>query len=95
MNFIASDLNAIHRKVEAYFKEHNDSLKIKDQLYYLLANVLFLEEETEEGIVYHPRFNLSKTLSYQYLEEEIKGKLFGLYINYFSIVRIRCGKKMQ
>ncbi|MDA4746748.1 hypothetical protein NY599_20275, partial [Enterobacter hormaechei] len=28
-------------------------------------------------------FNLSKTLSYQYLEEEIKGKLFGLYINYF------------
>ncbi|HAY3543708.1 TPA: 4-alpha-glucanotransferase [Elizabethkingia anophelis] len=71
------------RKIESYFKEHDDSLKIKDKLYYLLANVLFLEEETEEGILYHPRFNLSKTFSYQYLEEEIKGKLFGLYINYF------------
>ena len=71
------------KKIETYFKEHDDSLKIKDKLYYLLANVLFLEEETEEGIIYHPRFNLSKTLSYQYLEEEIKGKLFGLYIDYF------------
>lgn len=47
------------RKIESYFKEHDDSLKIKDKLYYLLANVLS-EEETEEGILYHPRFNLSK-----------------------------------
>ena len=90
--FLTTDGNLYHfkpeydtqRKVEAYFKKHEDTLHIKDKLYYLLANVLFLTEETEQGeLVYHPRFNLSKTLSYQYLSDDLKGKLYTLYIDYF------------
>jgi 4-alpha-glucanotransferase len=49
----------------------------------LAGNVLFLTEETENGIVYHPRFNIAKTTSFKYLPEWEKGKLLDLYNDYF------------
>lgn len=49
----------------------------------LAGNVLFLTEETENGTVYHPRFNIAKTTSYKYLPDWEKAKLNDVYNDYF------------
>jgi len=71
------------RKLADYFKEHPIGWA-EDQLISLCANVLFLPEKTESGeTVYHPRFNINQTKSYQYLPEWEKKVVSDLYVDYF------------
>lgn len=71
------------KKLADYFKE-NQHDEVEDKLISLCANVLFLTEELDNGeIVYHPRFNIDKTDSYQYLSDDEKRNLSELYVDYF------------
>lgn len=72
------------RKLSNYFEDKsNDALKMK--LLFLLANVLFVTEEKEGTLVFHPRFNQHKTLSYLNLSNDEKEKLYALYVDYFFV----------
>ena len=71
------------RKLVDYFKE-NPHPWAENQLISLAANVLFLKEETENGeTVYHPRFNIDKTSSFQYLADWEQRAIYDLYVDYF------------
>lgn len=70
------------RKLKTYFDQHPDDA-VAEKLISLAANVLFLIEEKDGTEVYHPRFNLYKTDSYQYLSDDEKTKLYDLYHDYF------------
>lgn len=70
------------RKISDYFKEKSDD-DLAEKLISLCANVLFVIEEKEQETVYHPRFNLFKTESYQYLSDWEKQSLYELYQDYF------------
>ncbi|MCX8532030.1 4-alpha-glucanotransferase [Chryseobacterium luquanense] len=69
------------RKISDYFKESNNDLS--EKLISLCANVLFLTEEKNGDAVYHPRFNVFKTESYQYLSDWEKRSIYELYQDYF------------
>jgi 4-alpha-glucanotransferase len=49
----------------------------------LCANIILVEEEGSKGQEFHFRFNMQHTLSYQFLDEENKRKLYDLYVDYF------------
>ena len=70
------------RKLVDYFKTHPRDW-MEEKLISLAANVLFLTENNGEDIVYHPRFNIQKTSSYQHLSDWEKNALHELYIDYF------------
>lgn len=71
------------RKLTDYFKD-NPHPWAEEKLISLCANVLFLPEDLESGErVYHPRFNIAKTTSFQYLPDSEKGALEDLYTDYF------------
>lgn len=70
------------RKLADYFKEHPDKAVIS-QLISLCANVLFLIEERDGQVVYHPRFNVYHTESYKYLSDWEKESIYNLYQDYF------------
>ncbi|WDF46755.1 4-alpha-glucanotransferase [Chryseobacterium sp. KACC 21268] len=70
------------RKLTDYFKKESWDWA-EEKLISLAGNVLFLTEETENGIVYHPRFNIAKTTSYKYLPDWEKAKLSDVYNDYF------------
>lgn len=70
------------RKLSDYFQKEKWDW-IEEKLISLAANVLFVTEETENGIVYHPRFNIGKTSSFKYLPDWEKAKLGDLYNDYF------------
>lgn len=70
------------RKLRTYFDE-NPHPWAEEKLITLAANVLFLEEKLDGETVYHPRFNVHKTDSYQYLSDWEKKSVYQLYLNYF------------
>ena len=71
------------RKLADYFKT-NPHDWAEEKLISLCANVLFLPEEAENGeTVLHPRFNIGKTKSYQYLPDWERNALTNLYNDYF------------
>ncbi|WP_027376182.1 4-alpha-glucanotransferase [Kaistella palustris] len=71
------------RKLSDYFKNNRRDWA-EEKLISLCANVLFLKEETEDGeTVYHPRFNINKTESFNYLPDWEKQAVFELYNDYF------------
>lgn len=71
------------RKLSDYF-EKNPYPWASDKLISLCANVLFLQEDKGNGTyVYHPRFNVHKTDSYQYLSDWEKHAVYELYVDYF------------
>ncbi|MEC5394447.1 4-alpha-glucanotransferase [Bergeyella sp. RCAD1439] len=71
------------RKLKAYFEEYPHDWA-EEKLIALSANVLFLEEEKENGErVYHPRFNVQKTESFKYLSDWEKQAIDELYVDYF------------
>lgn len=70
------------RKLTDYF-EKNPHPWAAEKLISLCANVLFVTEEKDGQTVYHPRFNLYKTSSYQYLGDWEKQALYSLYNDYF------------
>ncbi len=70
------------RKLSEFFKK-TPCGSIEDQLISLCANVLFLIEEKNGQIVYHPRFKAYTTDSYQYLSDWEKKSIYDLYHDYF------------
>ena len=71
-------------KVRNHFGGRNDenSLWIRDGLYRLIANVLFLEDLHHAGL-YHPRFMAYNEPVYEVLGGEEKDAFMRLYNNYF------------
>lgn len=72
------------RKLADYFKGHPDKAVVS-QLISLCANVLFLIEERDGQVVYHPRFNVYHTESYKYLSDWEKESIYNLYQDYFFV----------
>lgn len=70
------------RKLSDFFKK-NPRGPIEEKLISLCANVLFLIEERNGQVVYHPRFNVYQTDSYQYLSDWEKKAIYDLYHDYF------------
>lgn len=70
------------RKLKDFFSCKPENLP-EEKLLALCANVLLLPEEKDGTQVYHPRFNLNKTSSYQYLKDHEKSVLDHLYSDYF------------
>lgn len=71
-------------KVRNAFGAKNDenSLWIRDGLYRLIANVLFLEDPHHPGM-YHPRYMVYNEPVYEVLSAEEKDAFMRLYNNYF------------
>lgn len=71
-------------KIQKYFNGKNDekSLWIRDGLYRLLENVLFLEDSYHKGMFY-PRFEAFKTSLYETLTMQEKDSFMSLYNNYY------------
>lgn len=69
-------------KLKDYFVENPQDWK-EEKLISLCANVLFLQEQTGEEYVYHPRFNVHKTDSYKFLNDYEKKQIYDLYVDYF------------
>lgn len=69
------------RKIANHFKDK--PVDISEKLISLCANVLFLTEEKNDETVYHPRFNIFKTESYQYLSDWERKSIYELYQDYF------------
>lgn len=74
------------RKIEAWFSQNNDHespADLKEPLLHLVANVLLLKEKKAGKTVYHPRFSIDKTISFQALPSGEQQKLMALYNDYF------------
>ncbi|MNU12180.1 4-alpha-glucanotransferase [compost metagenome] len=69
------------RKITDYFKDKSEVFF--EKLISLCGNVLFLTEEKNGETVYHPRFNVFKTESYQYLSDWERKSIYELYQDYF------------
>ncbi len=71
-------------KVRAYFEGRNDenSLWIRDGLYRLLSNVLFVEDPRQPEM-YHPRIGAYSETVFDVLSSEEKDAYMRLYHNYF------------
>lgn len=72
------------RKIEAHFCGKNDenSLWIRDALYQLAANVLFVEDPRQRDM-YHPRIDAWRELVFDTLADDEKAAYMRLYNNYF------------
>lgn len=72
------------RKVETYFaeKEDADSKWVRDGLYALISNVLFIPDNKESG-KYHPRISVQHDYIYRSLNEQEKDNFNKLYDHYY------------
>lgn len=72
------------RKVEAYFADSHDenSLWIRDGLYQLISNVLFLEDPRQPDM-YHPRIGVYNAPVFEVLGNDERDAFMRLYNNYF------------
>lgn len=72
------------KKVRDYFHGRNDenSLWIRDGLYRLIANVLFVFDPRQE-VMYHPRIGAYHEPVYEVLSDDDKDAYMRLYNNYF------------
>lgn len=72
------------QKVRAFFEGQNDenSQWIREGLYRLVENVLFIEDESQPGM-YHPRIGAFHEPVYDALSAEEKDAFMRLYNNYF------------
>ena len=74
------------RKVEAYvatLDEDKNKERLKTGLFDLISNVILFEELGSGGKQFHFRIGADKTISFRYLDNEQKRKLYELYDNYF------------
>jgi 4-alpha-glucanotransferase len=74
------------KKVEAHIatlEEDEDNERLKTGLFDLISNVILFEERGSEGKQFHFRIGADKTISFRYLDNDQKQKLYDLYINYF------------
>lgn len=72
------------REVEHFFAEKNDedSIWIRDGLYTLISDVLFVPDNKEEG-KYHPRIGVQRDFIFRSLNEEEKDAFNKLYDQYY------------
>lgn len=72
------------KKVQAYFEGRRDenSIWIRDGLYKLISNVLFLEDPRRPNM-YHPRIGVYNDPIFDVLSNEEKDAFMRLYNNYF------------
>lgn len=72
------------RKVEAYFngKEDEDSLKLKEGLYSLISNVLFVTDHHDAEKL-HPRIAVQNDSVFQQLNWKQQGAFNHLYNHYY------------
>ncbi len=73
-------------RVETWFalqqpSEHNNWLK--QTLFDLISNVILFEEKDSNEELFHFRFGMEKTASYQHLDDHTKNQLYYLSLNYF------------
>lgn len=71
------------RKIQAWMDQQPASelnIRLRDGLFSLLANVILLEDE-QGGL--HFRFGIDKISSFRHLDDSIKAKINGLYLDYF------------
>jgi 4-alpha-glucanotransferase len=74
------------RKVESFIatlEADEDNERLKAGLFDLISNVMLFEEPGTEGKQFHFRIGAEKTISFRYLDNEQKRKLYDLYVNYF------------
>ncbi|WP_424244422.1 4-alpha-glucanotransferase [Elusimicrobium posterum] len=72
------------RKVEAVFKDKKDSenIALKEALYSLISNVLFVEDHKTKG-VYHPRISAQNDFAFKALNSHEQYAFTNLYNHYF------------
>lgn len=72
------------RKVEQAFEGRNDenSHWIREGLYRLISNVLFLEDAHQTGM-YHPRFGIDREPVFQILSQDEREAFMRIYNSYF------------
>ena len=72
------------RKVEHAFQGRNDenSLWIREGLYRLISNVLFLEDSRQSGM-YHPRFGINREPVFEILSHDEREAYMRIYNSYF------------
>lgn len=72
------------KKVEAYFsgKTDADSVWIRDGLYSLISNVLFIRDRKNKNM-YHPRIGVQFDFIFQSLSDDDKAAFNNLYDNYY------------
>ena len=72
------------REVEQFFAGRNDedSVWIREGLYSLISNVLFVADKKEEG-KYHPRIGVQRDFVFRSLNEEDKNAFNKLYDQYY------------
>lgn len=72
------------RKVEQFFADKTDenSIWIRDGLYTLISDVLFIPDKNEAG-KYHPRIGVQRDFIYHSLNEEEKNAFNRLYDQYY------------
>ena len=72
------------RKVQAYFNGRHDenSLWIREGMYQLLSNVLFVEDPRQKEM-YHPRIHAYREMVFDALSADEKEAYMRLYNNYF------------
>ena len=72
------------RRIEQLFNGHNDehSLWIRDGLYRLVANVLFIEDQRQADM-FHPRIQVWQEPVFDALSTEEKDAFMRIYNNYF------------
>ncbi|TYZ13560.1 4-alpha-glucanotransferase [Hymenobacter lutimineralis] len=79
------------RQIEAVFEEklrtrpeQAEALRrVRDGLYRLVNEVLFLEEHGTYGQYLHPRIKLQHTYSFRELDEETRHRLWDVYLDFF------------
>ncbi len=77
---------ATQRRVDTYFairEKNGHNSWLKQLLFDLISNVILFEEKASNGQLFHFRFGMENTLSYQYLDDYTRGQLYYLSINYF------------
>ena len=72
------------RKVEAYFagRTDADSVRVRDGLYTLLSDVLFVPDR-HEPYRYHPRISVLSDYVYRALSDREKEAFYRLYVHYY------------
>ena len=84
------------RQVEEHFSKEEltqENEKLKLGLFDLISNVILLEEEDSNGMKFHFRIGMDKTVSFENLMPPVRDKLKELYINYFYQLQEECWRK--
>ena len=69
--------------VEKLFADGKISERIRNGLFDLISNVLFLEVEGSNQTLFYPRFGMENLRTFQELDESTRNKLREIYVDYF------------